>query len=400
MQEYDIVKNQVGESEVDFIEMWKILTRSKRFIIKVVLISGIISLGYSFLATKKYKAESLVYMSTFDKSGGGIPKELLGIQSLASGLLGSGSIVNNSSKIIGLIASRSLLDRVIKDQGLNVEFENDNDDELRAILREEIETEESNTDYLKISLEYKNPEKARDIVNSVINNIDKLNNEINNAEISSHRKFLEVRLAEVKLDLAKTEETLNEFQKNNKILEPTSQASLSVSTLSVLNTILTEAETQLGIKSGFLTENDTEIIKLKMKINQIKKHIADVEIKKIRADPQFIKSLDEYSDIGLTYLRLQREVKIQQALFELLTSEYELEKIKEKNNSQIIAVVDYAVAPTLKSKPKRKLIVISTVVLSLFFTCIFALTREAVNSYKVRVKSESAMSQKAKGTSP
>ena len=53
-----------------------------------------------------------------------------------------------------------------------------------------------------------------------------------------------------------------------------------------------------------------------------------------------------------------REVKIQEAIFEQLSKQYELAKINEAKDSSSVQIIDEAVPPTKKSGPKRSMIVI------------------------------------------
>jgi len=74
--------------------------------------------------------------------------------------------------------------------------------------------------------------------------------------------------------------------------------------------------------------------------------------------------------IGVEYFRKLRELKVQEAVFEQLTKQFELAKLNEARDSSSIQVLDEAVAPTKKSKPKRSLIVILATVTA-FFCSIF-----------------------------
>jgi uncharacterized protein involved in exopolysaccharide biosynthesis len=62
--------------------------------------------------------------------------------------------------------------------------------------------------------------------------------------------------------------------------------------------------------------------------------------------------------LGVEYVRRLRDLKVQEAIFEQLTKQFETAKINEAKESSPVQVIDEAVAPMKKSKPKRSLIVL------------------------------------------
>lgn len=75
--------------------------------------------------------------------------------------------------------------------------------------------------------------------------------------------------------------------------------------------------------------------------------------------------------LGLQYTRLMRDLKTQEAIFEQLTKQFEVAKLTEAKDSSTLQVLDDAVVPVKKSKPKRSLIVILSTV-SAFLVSVFA----------------------------
>jgi uncharacterized protein involved in exopolysaccharide biosynthesis len=64
-------------------------------------------------------------------------------------------------------------------------------------------------------------------------------------------------------------------------------------------------------------------------------------------------------------------------LYELLAKQYELSRLDEANNSSIIQVLDPAVEPERRYKPKRALIVALSTVVSFILAIISAFVAEA-----------------------
>jgi uncharacterized protein involved in exopolysaccharide biosynthesis len=80
--------------------------------------------------------------------------------------------------------------------------------------------------------------------------------------------------------------------------------------------------------------------------------------------------------LGLQYARLMRDLKTQEAIYEQLTKQYELAKVAEAKDSSSLQLLDEAVVPIKKSKPKRSLIVLLTTACAFFCSVIFAFLQE------------------------
>jgi tyrosine-protein kinase Etk/Wzc len=74
-----------------------------------------------------------------------------------------------------------------------------------------------------------------------------------------------------------------------------------------------------------------------------------------------------------------REARIKEMLFELLTKEFEVAKIEEAKSMPTIQILDRAVVPEKRSRPKRKHMVFLAGVTGLFVSVIGALARDRLS---------------------
>ena len=84
------------------------------------------------------------------------------------------------------------------------------------------------------------------------------------------------------------------------------------------------------------------------------------------------------SQRGLEYIDKFRNVKFNQALLDLLYKQFELAKIDEAKDYPLIQVLDRAVPPEKKSKPKRASIVIMYTLVALFLSIFWAFISETL----------------------
>lgn len=81
---------------------------------------------------------------------------------------------------------------------------------------------------------------------------------------------------------------------------------------------------------------------------------------------------------GIGNLDLLRDVKYHEVILELLAKQYELAKIDEAKDSAIIQVLDIAIEPDRKSKPKRSLIVLLYALVAGFLAILWAFVSESM----------------------
>lgn len=96
---------------------------------------------------------------------------------------------------------------------------------------------------------------------------------------------------------------------------------------------------------------------------------------------------------GLEYVRALREVKYQEAVFEIMAKRFELAKVDEAKDGSNVQQLDVAVVPERKSKPKKAIIVIVTVLAAGFLAMLIAFVRSAMR--KANANEENRESFKA-----
>jgi uncharacterized protein involved in exopolysaccharide biosynthesis len=97
---------------------------------------------------------------------------------------------------------------------------------------------------------------------------------------------------------------------------------------------------------------------------------------------------DGQSPAGLENIRKLRDVKFLESTVELLTKQYQIAKIDEAKDAIVIQLVDKAIPPDHKSKPKRGTIIIFTTLVVALLAVILAFIQESME--KMRLDAGSA----------
>lgn len=104
-------------------------------------------------------------------------------------------------------------------------------------------------------------------------------------------------------------------------------------------------------------------------------------------------TLDRTLNTSLKYLDAMRNLKYQEAVYEILAKQYEMAKLDEAKDSPLIQVLDKAVAPEEKTEPKRSLIIILSAMVAFFLAVIWAFIREGMARAEQQPEQEALMRQ-------
>jgi len=309
-----------------------------------------------------------------ESAGGRLSGALQNLSSLpfVGGMLpGAGG--TSAIKLVAVLKSRTLAEDVIRSLGLiNVLFKDGKgksptlQDAVRSLTGITKITDDKKEGYISISVEYKDPKIAADIANQYTAALQKFLNENTLSMAKRNRIFLEEQLKKVKEELRQAEEAMKSFQADKKIVAVDAQAEASIKALAELKAQITAREVQLGVMRQFSTAANPDVIRIKDELRELRKQLAMVESKGNNLESQALPSFSDAPALGLQYIRLKRDALIQEKVFELLTQQYEMARIEEAKDDITFQVIDRAVPPEKRIKPKRTQIVMLAGVVSLF----------------------------------
>ena len=224
---------------------------------------------------------------------------------------------------------------------------------------------------ISIMVEHEDPKLAADIANEYAAALHNFLN-VNSISLAKrNRIFLERQLAVTKVDLQRTEEDLKSYQMKKKVVAMDAQAEGAIKTLAELKAQIMAREVQLGVLKEFATKANPDVQRIEDEIRELQKQLKRLEVQDTQNPKNddsigaFI-TLSEAPSIGLQFARLKRDALIQQKVFELLTQQLELAKIEEAKDDITFQVIDPAIPPENRIKPKRTQNVLLAGVVSLF----------------------------------
>jgi uncharacterized protein involved in exopolysaccharide biosynthesis len=370
--------------KIDLASYLLVLVKYRKFIILNFITICVVVAGISLLFPNWYTAKTTILPPEKQGLSLGLSSSLLsGLSSLGGGM--SLPLMATPSDVYAAIAkSRSVAEEVIQAEDLSQYYDLKSMEQTLKEVWGHLSVSVGDEGMVAIAYEDKNPTKAASIANAFALKLDEVNRRTFTSKAKNSRLFIEERLGQTKKDLAAAEENLRNFQQENKAIAIDEQTKAAIGAAADLQAQLVLVELELNVLSKNV-EDTPELRQLQFKRQEILKQLEKLEKGgKGREAGLLGVPFEKVPDLTLEYARLFRELKIQETVFELLTAEYEKAKIEESKDTPTIQVLDRAVPPERKSKPKRSFMVVFAGGFSLLFSIFFVFFREFMEKSRLK----------------
>lgn len=342
--------NSISLGIIEFIE---IFLENKKAILFVTLLSALISaillyfvfdlIYYSSAIVKTSNKSSLSSLSTL--LGEGIP-DFSDI-----GNLSGGTSAKEMAFYEEILYSRKAIDEILTKYNLYYEWDYKyKDDAIKHFRENVIEIKKNKTSgTMEIGIYDKIPARSKEILEYVISLLNKINTDVNIQNAKNNREFIEKRYLIAKEELKIAEDSMRIYQDNYGIA-PDIIAKSSVQAVVQIEADIKSEELKLDMLKSILDPNQGEVKFQEKKIQNLKNQLN--EMKNDESDENYLNLKGKPGKI-LKYLRLQRNVEIQNKILLFLLPIYEQAKIEENKETPSVLVLDPPNLPEKKVKPKR-----------------------------------------------
>ena len=205
-----------------------------------------------------------------------------------------------------------------------------------------------------------NQTRAKDIAEFMISQLNKINIELNVQNAKANREFIEQRYYLVRQDLRAYEDSLKTYQDSYGIAPDLKAKAVAQAEIQMETEVKSE-EIKLEMLRKILSPEASEIKLQENKIADLKNQLYDILNSK---DSTASLNLKGAPKIILNYLRLVREVEIQNKMLAFILPLYEQAKIEEKKETPSVIILDQPNFPEKKTKPRRLIFILISLVLS------------------------------------
>lgn len=368
-----------------FIDLVLILLKWKKIIISGVVLVAIISTILFFFVFE------VQYMSTTTiKSSGKSPSFLMGIDGLGdlggiSDIVGGSSSSKELAYYMEVINSRRSLEALIKEFSLLERYDVELMEDAVKILR----YQNLSVDFDKVSglmtigAYDKDPVFAKQMVEFLIEMLNKINIELSVLNAKNNREFIEKRYLQSKEDLSNAEDTLKAFQQIYGVA-PDLQIKASAQSVFTMEAELQAEEVKLDVLKKILSSDQPEVRTQEAKVNSLKSKIQEI---RNSTNIDELLSLGNSPNIALNYIRLQREIEIQSKIMSFVLPLYEQSKIEEKRETPTILILDPPNIAEKKTRPKRlRMIFIAIFITTFIISAIILVYEVYVKNFLLAIK--------------
>jgi tyrosine-protein kinase Etk/Wzc len=286
------------------------------------------------------------------------------IASLTGGGVGGG-ITSPGQLYVGILKSRSIADKLIERFGLMSVYRVKRQSQAEKTLTKNSEFVVGLKDSIvTVSVTDKSPTRARDIVNGYLDLLYETNGRLALTESSQRRMFFEQQLVREKDALADAEVDLKKSQEQSGLVAPERQTATEIQMTAQTRAEIGARRVQLAALAQSATSQNPEFIRLQSEIGNLQGQLNQL-LKGQNEKGNGAIPTSKVPQLALDYVRKLREVKYHEALFEILSKQYEAARLDESREGAVLQVLDRASVPDSKSSPRRGWIVAGGLVLGL-----------------------------------
>lgn len=373
--------NTYEEDEIDLLDLALVLAKHKRLIIGIAFVACLVALILGFIMTPIYRAET--HLVPPQSLAGQLPASILTMippefRTLA---IQSGAIKTTADLVAGIAKSRTLVDNIIDKFNLMDYYHAETRDAARSALSGAISAKvDEKTSLITIAVEDKDPVMAADMTNAIADELQNLLQGLALTQVSQQRLFLEIQLKQAHHNLMQAEEEFQKYQAQSGLLNVDVQMQALMDSIANIQAQIAVKEVQLKAARTFATAQNPEIKRLQAELAGLKKELKNLEAKAGRDNPNLIPAFEEIPKAGMEYARRLRDLKFQETLYETLLQQYQAAVMAEASEGLVLQVIDPAIPPELKIKPRRKLMLIVAGFLGLFVGIFAAFIKEFIDN--------------------
>lgn len=344
---------------ITMVDLMIVLVKRKKLIIGFPLIVALIAAAISLALPNVYSASTKLLPPQQSQSGtSALLAQLGGAAGLAAGMAG---MKNPSDLYIGILKSRTVADKLISRFDLKKKYDLESQEKARSRLVAHTQVVAGKDGMITIEVEDEDQRFVAELANGYVDELQRLTRILAVTEASQRRVFFERQLEAAKDNLAKVEMSLKGALDAGGVISVDTETRTILETAARVKAQVSAKEIQLDSMRAFVTAQHPEFRRTVEELSSLRNELAKLEGG--RAGPARSRASDR---AGLENIQLMRDLKYYEMLYEILAKQYEAARLDEAKEPSLIQVLDPAVEPERKVKPKRAMIVVMWALFALF----------------------------------
>lgn len=380
--------------EFTLFNILKLISLNKRFVIVSVLSFTLFLIALSFVIPQQFIAGSSLLPPKKDGGQAGLSSFIQNFTGGGGALSLGGIGQSDQSKLFGeIIKSKTVAEFVIEKLKLRDKkpFSELNNDKLVKYINQSLTVDvdksgvifvsaQAETGLFPSAFDGKSASKfAAELVNTAIEGLDMVIRERSMSSARQSKEYVEKEIATYRMKLDTIETKLEKFQRDNKVLAIDDQTQAIVSQAIEVGAQLAKADLEKNLALLEYQPSSPQYLFYSKQHELLSEQYKKIQSGGLTKDEEFSIPLDKVPTLIKEYAVLFRERKIIEQVMLYLETQRHQEAIQEKRDVPVVEVLDVATPPYERDSPKRSMMAILGVVLSIIF-CMLYLSIKAFKS--------------------
>jgi tyrosine-protein kinase Etk/Wzc len=301
--------------------------------------------------------------------------------SIATGMVG---LKSRDDMYVAMMTSETVFDAIIGRFHLMKLYKTKYHEDARKSLSKNVQITAGKKDgIIVIEVTCTSPKLAAEMANAFIEELDRLLQGLAVQEAKGRLAFLEKERLQVSHNLIKAEESVRLFSEKNSVLQIDTQTRGAIEYIAKLRAEIDSKEVGLQVLRQQATPFNYDVVRMEMEIKGLKEKLraADSQLENCVADVCLPTS--KTPALAMEYLRLFREAKFQESLYQLYTKLAEIARLDMVRDVAVVKVLAPGLPPE-KNSNKRLFPVILVGIITFLAMIIVAFGLEQIQNMKKR----------------
>jgi tyrosine-protein kinase Etk/Wzc len=353
-----------GEDEVHLLDYLIILAKHSRMIVITSAAVTVLTYVILFILPNQYTATARLLppqqnltlsAQLLDSLGarvtpGGGPGAGGSMGTMAASLL---SLKSPGDLYVAIMTSDTLLDHIITRFNLKKLYGSKYLEDARKTLRKNVKINLGKKDgIIVVDTTAFSPQLAAEVANGFCEELDRLLQGFAVQEAKSRMAFLEQERLQTNQNLTKAEEALRKFSEKNSVLQIDAQTRGAIEYIAKLRAEIDTKEVSIQVLRQQATPFNYDVVRMETEIKGMKEKLRAAESQWENCLSDVCLPTSKTPSLGLEYLRLFREAKFQESLYQLFTKMVEIARLDMVRDVAVVQVLDPATVPERRSNKR------------------------------------------------
>ena len=198
---------------------------------------------------------------------------------------------------------------------------------------------------IRLSVTDRDPRRAAELANGWVEEYQHVTAKLALTEAAQRRMFFEREVNGERDELERAEDNLKDTEDRTGVLELDGQSRALIASAALLRAQVAAKQVEIRAMREFATSENPDMSRAEQGLSGMEGQLAAMDVDSDHSTGDLIAPKGKVTQTGLEFARALREEKFHEAMYELLTRQYEVARVDEARQGSIVQVVDPAIPP-------------------------------------------------------